>query len=174
MAALSSVLIHAIPFATDAGFTRSVAAIALAINGLGNLSSKAVWGYGLQRVQPRNLVLAALSFSSLGVGLMLTAAAVEEKSVLFFGFFLYGFGFGGTIPLSEFLWAKYFGRAHIGAIRGISFPITVLGTAIGPVLIGLWFDISQTYQPAFLAIVGVYLTGALLVWVSREPYSSDV
>ena len=44
MAALSSVLTYAIPFAAEAGFTRSLAASALAVNGLGNLSSKAVWG----------------------------------------------------------------------------------------------------------------------------------
>ena len=41
-AALMSVLIHAIPFMTDIGFTRSVAAAAITVNGLGNLTSKAV------------------------------------------------------------------------------------------------------------------------------------
>ena len=168
-AALTSVLVHAIPFATDAGFSRSMAATALAVNGFGNLASKAVWGYGLQRVQPRKLVIAAYSLSSVGVGLMLIAATSGQVWVLLVGFLLYGFGFGGTIPLSEFLWARYFGRAHIGAIRGVGYPITIVGTGLGPVLIGYWFDVSLTYQPAFLVIIGAYLTGAVLVWVSREP-----
>jgi sugar phosphate permease len=168
-AALTSVLVHAIPFATDAGFSRSMAATALAVNGFGNLASKAVWGYGLQRVQPRKLVMAAYSLSSIGVGLMLIAADSGQVPILMIGFLLYGFGFGGTIPLSEFLWARYFGRAHIGAIRGVGYPITIVGTGIAPVLVGLSFDVSLTYQPAFLVIIGAYLSGAALVWISREP-----
>ena len=40
---------------------------------------------------------------------------------------------------------------------------------LGPVLIGLWYDASQTYLPAFATIIGIYLTGALFVWLSREP-----
>ena len=169
LTALSSVLVHAIPFATDAGFLRQTAALALTVNGLGNLISKAVWGYGLQRVQPRRLVLTAFSLAALGVGLMLQAAAIHSTALLFLGAFFYGFGFGGTIPLSEYLWATYFGRAHIGAIRGIGQPLMTLGPMVGPVLVGVWYDIAQRYQPAFMAIIGLYLAGGLLIWISRAP-----
>ncbi|PCH92757.1 MAG: hypothetical protein COB86_02120 [Dehalococcoidia bacterium] len=100
---------------------------------------------------------------------MLIAATTGQASVWLAGFLLYGFGFGGTIPLSEFLWAKYFGRSHIGAIRGVGYPITIVGTGLGPVLIGYWSDVSLTYQPAFIAIICAYLVGAVTVWVSREP-----
>ena len=74
-AALSSVLAHAIPFATDASFSRTIASLALAVNGLGNLVSKAVWGYCLQRFPPRRLAVTAFSLGGAGVGLMLLAAA---------------------------------------------------------------------------------------------------
>lgn len=167
---LMSVLIHAIPFATDVGFTRSLAALGLAVNGLGNLSSKVVWGYGLQRVPAKRLVLVANAASCTGVATMLVAAQAGSLPLLLLGFFFYGFGFGGTIPLSEFIWARYFGRANIGAIRGISYPATVIGAAAGPVLVGLWFDFAQNYQPAFLAIIVSYITGATLVAISREPF----
>ena len=169
LAALSSVLFHAIPFATDADFTRSVAAVALTVNGLGNLLSKAVWGYSLQRIDPKRLVVTAFSVSSLGVSLMVLATTVGQEAILFLGFFLYGFGFGGTIPLGEFLWASYFGRAYIGAIRGISQPLTIIGPTLGPVLVGLWYDYAQSYQLAFLIVIVVYLLGAVLVWISRKP-----
>ncbi|MEM7343827.1 MAG: MFS transporter [Chloroflexota bacterium] len=169
MAALSSVLFHAIPFATDANFTRGIAALALTINGLGNLLSKAVWGYSLQRFDAKNLVITAFSVSSLGVALMLLAATTGQVVLLFIGFFLYGFGFGGTIPLGEFLWVSYFGRANIGAIRGIAQPLTFLGPTFGPVLIGVWYDYAASYQLAFVTIILVYWMGALLVWFSQKP-----
>ena len=48
-AALTTISLYAIPFATDIGYTRSLGAIALSISGIGNLSSKILWGWGLQR-----------------------------------------------------------------------------------------------------------------------------
>ncbi len=168
-ASMMSILMHAIPFATDVGFTRATAAIALSINGIGNLGSKAVWGITLQRYDQRNLILFAYSLSSIGVGLMLVSAWLGAAWLLYLGFFCYGFGFGGTIPLSEFIWAKYFGRAHIGSIRGVGQLITIMGPTVAPVLIGLWFDLTGTYQPAFWAIISLYMVGALVIWVSREP-----
>jgi len=89
------------------------------------------------------------------------------------GFFLYGFGFGGTIPLSESLWARYFGRAHIGSIGGITQPVRILGTAVAPVLIGLLFDITDTYRPGFVLVIGALLLGAILVFFSREPQMTE-
>ena len=176
-AALSSVLAHAIPFATDASFSRTIASLALAVNGLGNLVSKAVWGYCLQRFPPRRLAVTAFSLGGAGVGLMLLAAAsvdpVDDRrlatALLFGGFFCYGFGFGGTIPIKEFLWVSYFGRANIGAIRGLSQPLSVVGPTIGPVLVGLAYDRMGSYQAGFLTIIAVYMFGALLVAISRAP-----
>ena len=169
MAAIGSVLVHAIPLLTDAGFTRAIAAFALAVNGLGNLSSKAVWGYGLQRVHPRPLVIAAFTSSSIGVILILVAAETGLYAILFPGFFMYGFGFGGTIPLGEFTWAKYFGRKQIGAIRGIGNPVAILFSGLGPILVGLSFDLSGVYQPAFFVVIASFFVGATLVGISREP-----
>ena len=167
--AMMTILVHAIPFATDAGFSRAVASAALAVNGLGNLSSKVFWGYGLQRFDARLAAAGAYLISSVGVALMIVAGATGQWAVLFPGFFLYGFGFGGTIPLSEFLWARYFGRRHIGAIRGIGNPIAVVGTGVGPVLAGAWFDLSGTYNPAFIAAIAVYMAAATVIVTSRPP-----
>jgi len=169
--AMTAILVHAIPFATEAGFSRAIAAAALAVNGLGNLSSKALWGYGLQRFDPRLLAGTAYAISSAGVALMIVAGATGQAAVLYPALFLYGFGFGGTIPLSEFLWARYFGRAHIGAIRGIGNPIAVVGTGVGPVLAGAWFDFSGDYNPAFIAAIAVYMTAAAIIGISKDPLS---
>ena len=176
-AALSSVLAHAIPFATDASFSRTTAALALAVNGLGNLLSKAVWGYCLQRFAARRLAVIAFSLGGTGVALMLLAASSADAlgsegsatALLFAGFFCYGFGFGGTIPISEYLWVSYFGRAHIGAVRGVSQPLTIIGPTVGPVLVGLGYDMTGSYLLGFLAIIATYLLGALLVAISRAP-----
>ena len=172
-AGLACVLIHAIPFSQESGFARTVGAIGISVNGLANLSSKPVWGFAMQRFHSRFLVMAAYTISSIGVSLMLVSGPISLIPMLLAGFFLYGFGFGGTIPLSESLWARYFGRAHIGSIRGITQPVTILGTAVAPVLIGLLFDITDTYRPGFVLVIGALLLGAILVFFSREPRMTE-
>jgi len=166
--ALSSILVHAIPYITDAGFARSAAGLALTVNGLGNLLSKPVWGYSLQHIAARKLVLIAFSLSALGVGMMLGAASLGLLALLP-GFFLYGFGFGGTIPLGEFIWAHYFGRTHIGAIRGVSQPLVYIGPTLGPILVGLAYDLTGSYRFSFQVIIAVFLAAAGLIWLSRAP-----
>ena len=169
MGALISVLIHAIPFIVESGFSRTIAATAITVNGLGNLSGKFFWGYALQKFDPRKLVFLAYSLSALGVGLMLSTPNSLNIPTLFLGFFLYGVGFGGTIPLSQFIWAKYFGRKNIGSINGVAHPMTTLSTALAPVLVGYGYDIYQTYSPAFVVIIFAYILGAFIVLISKEP-----
>ena len=83
MGALMSVLIHAIPFTVESGFSRTIAAAAITVNGVGNLSGKFFWGYALQRFDPRKLVFLAYSLSALGVALMLSTPNNLSITILF-------------------------------------------------------------------------------------------
>ena len=85
------------------------------------------------------------------------------------GFYLYGFGYGGTIPISSFLWARYFGRRHIGAVRGVGRPITLLFSTSGPIATGAFFDVTGSYVGAFLILAIIYLLGAVVVNLSKVP-----
>lgn len=167
--ALGSVSFYAIPFASSIGFTRLIGATGMTINGFGNLTAKGVWGYGLQKIDPRRLAGAAFCTSATGVLLMVLSSNLESVPVLWAGFFLYGLGFGGTIPISEFLWARYFGRRHIGAIRGVGRPLSLVFSLGAPVAIGRIFDVTGSYVGAFLILVCVYVVGAIVINVSRPP-----
>ena len=81
--AMSAILVHAIPFATEAGFSRAVASAALAVNGVGNLASKGFWGYGLQRFDARLLAATAYTVSATGVALMILAGVTGQGAILF-------------------------------------------------------------------------------------------
>ena len=84
-------------------------------------------------------------------------------------FYDYGIGYGGSIPISSFLWARYFGRRHIGAIRGVGQPITLLFSTSGPIATGAFFDVTGSYVGAFLILAFVYLLGAIVVNLSNVP-----
>ena len=162
-----AVLIHAFPFVTESGFDRNVAAAGLSIDGFGNLVSKVAWGWGLGRFSPRLLVPVAFGVSATGVTLILTAGSLNLQVLLMVGFFFYGFGFAGTIPLSEYTWARYFGRGYIGAIRGAGNPPALLMSAAAPVLVDVWFNVAGAYQWAFVAVIVSFFAAATLVAASK-------
>lgn len=47
-------------------------------------------------------------------------------------------------------WAHYFGRTHLGEIRGLTFVITIAGAALGPLPFG-WAAEHGGYGPVLLA-----------------------
>lgn len=168
-AAMMAILMHGTAFITDSDFSRSVAAIAFSINGFANLTSKIPWAWSLARVPVRYLAAATLTFSGSGVVLMLVASSLNSMPLVYLGFFLWGFGFGGTIPVGESIWANYYGRKHLGSIRGIGMPLTIGLGAVGPILVGLSFDVYASYQFAFICLVVAYLIGASLLALAPKP-----
>ena len=168
-AAMMAILMHGTAFITDSDFSRSAAAIAFSINGFANLTSKIPWAWSLARIPVRYLAGATLTFSGSGVALMLVASSLNSLPLVYLGFFLWGFGFGGTIPVGESIWANYYGRKYLGSIRGIGMPLTIGLGAAGPVLVGLSFDIYQSYQLAFICLVAAYFVGASLLAVAPKP-----
>ena len=172
MMALSAVLVHAIPFMTDKGFKRTEVALAVAVNGGANVCSKFVSGYFLQRVHVRYLSTTTLSTSAISVALMLVSAHTGWFGRMFFAFFCWGFGFDGSVPLGEFIWGKYFGRVHIGAVHGLGIPFTIVFGATGPILAGFYFDAAGSYTGVFAGFVAVYLTGALAILAHASRHRS--
>ena len=59
----------------------------------------------------------------------------DSAAFLFIAFGTFGFGIGGMILLQNYLWADYYGRQHLGSIRGIVTPFTLLFAAHGRLLL---------------------------------------
>jgi hypothetical protein len=76
-----------------------------------------------------------------------------------------GNGMGGGLAglLGVVAWARLFGRRHLGAIGGLHLSVTVLFSAIGPVL----FSQSLAWSGSYRAAAGISaLAAALLFAVS--------
>ena len=168
VAVVASVFAHVIPFMTDSGYTRSQAAFVFAAQGGVALVSKFFWAWVMQKGSPRLLTI--LAMASIGSSAMLLVPAADVSiAALLAVFALFGFGVGGMFPLFEFVWAWYFGRRHIGAVRSTGLPISV-GIAIsGPILVGVYHDAVGDYRGAYLALGLVIAAGAALIAVSRRP-----
>ncbi len=81
------------------------------------------------------------------------------------GYYLLIISFGTTSGLwgvlSNLTFVRFFGRLHLGEISGINMTLTVIGSAIGPVMFSLSNDWNQSYDIAIWA--NIVLVALLLI-----------
>lgn len=166
---LGSLILHLLPFLTDNGFSPNMSAFMFSLQSWAALVAKPVWGVLMTRIHARYLSSVAFLMSALAIAVMLVSAERQmvwtTAAVLMF----YGLGIGGSIPLQETIWASYYGRGHLGKIRAVAMPFTIIFSAIGPKLAGRLYDRNGDYTTAFLLFASFWIAGAVLVLLARPP-----
>ncbi len=77
---------------------------------------------------------------------------------------------GGFIIVLFFtVWAKVFGRAHLGRIQGTAQMFTVLASAVGPLLLAKCHVWTGSYATIFYLLAGVVGLLALAAWWLKMP-----
>ena len=77
----------------------------------------------------------------------------------------YGGGFG-TMPAFN---ADYFGSKNVGMIYGLMITAWGFGGVLGPQLISIMYDATQSYAGAFRIIAGIMLVSAIIPFIVRPP-----
>jgi cyanate permease len=169
MAGTGALMLHMIPFLNDSGFAAGTAALLFSMQAWASLVSKPLWGLVMRRVQP--CLLGAVAFICAALALLgLLAAAGQQAAVLTAVMLvLFGFAIGGTIPLQETVWASYYGRAHLGQIRSVGIPFTILFGALGPKFAAHLYDRAGNYDAAFLTFVCFWAVSAVVILLARPP-----
>jgi MFS family permease len=75
----------------------------------------------------------------------------------------YGVSNGLFSMLQIVTWPKLYGRRHLGAVSGFAMSIAVAGSAVGPWLFSLVYQVTGAYRNAGIAGVGVTLLLIVLV-----------
>ncbi len=166
MLAMGSVGLHRIPHFTDEGISAGWVSAAVAVDAAAACVSTFVLGWLIQRWPAR--FVGAVGFIFLAFAVFVTIFA-HTIPMMFFSMVLFGFGAGGMILLQGFLWADYFGRQHVGAIRGASMPVTLVFSAAGPPVAGLVYDQAGSYNPVWWVGIGLMIAGALVLAATPPP-----
>jgi sugar phosphate permease len=76
---------------------------------------------------------------------------------------------GGLMGLvSSVIWADYYGREHLGSITGVTSMILIVGSALGPMPLGIARDALGSYKLALnISAVFPLLLGILALFVGR-------
>ena len=167
-------LLHSIPYLTDVGFSRAQASLGIVVASVPALLSKPVWGRLADRANPKPLAALGAAVTGGAVIVIVAAAQAHTLAGVYGGFFLLGVGWGGMIPLQEVIWASFFGRRYLGAVRGAALPATLLVGAVAPWAVSYYQDLQGSYPPALLVIAALNLTSALLMYFLPAPSRSTV
>jgi MFS family permease len=136
--------------------------------------TKPVWGYLIDRYEGR--YLAAIGGFATGSALVAIVATVQARSQLgvYFAFALLGFGWGGLIPIQEVIWARFFGRRHLGAVRSAALPFALAISASAPLAVAWYHDSAGSYPDALAVVAALTCGAATLMLFLRTPHNGQV
>ena len=167
--AISTVALHRLPEFVAKGLDPMYVGLAIAWDALlAGIATFALGSLG-HRTSVRYVGLAG--FSLLAVGVVLTIF-VDDLASLLFAMTVWGFGIGAMMYVSNIVWAGYFGREHVGAIRGFVTPITLILGASGAPIAGAVYDQIGSYSLVWWVSAALMFLSGVLMAVSKAPQAA--
>ncbi|MFH1650899.1 MAG: MFS transporter [Chloroflexota bacterium] len=166
-ATLFLITTHIIPHMTDIGFSATEAALFLSILGGVTIACRIPLGYLTDRVDGKAIT------SACGILFVVSALSlvwVKELWLFYLIAAACGIVWAGFGPPLIMVVGNTFGVAHLGAIFGTLDVGFGLGAAIGPAVGGYVFDISGSYNLAFIIGAAGMLVCSILVLLVRREY----
>ncbi len=73
------------------------------------------------------------------------------------------------------LWPNYFGKLHLGTIRGVAMTAIVAGSSLGPLPFGFFYDKFNSYGQIIGIMIIFPLLASVASFVSPPPkYNQEI
>ena len=162
----SGMTLHQVAHFINQGLTGPAAALIASVFAFSQVLGGVLWSTLARRMPLRLLV--SLSGFMMAVGAIGIGASASQYGGVPSATAL-GVGGGGLHLLLRLTWADYYGRQHLGSIRGLTLPIQLAGQALGPIIAGFMFDFTGEYQLPFLVFAIAVSLAGLLVLAATPP-----
>jgi MFS transporter, OFA family, oxalate/formate antiporter len=163
------VSLHQLAFAVDRGFDRIYAAEVLGMGAFLAIFGTIITGV-LSDIIGRELsAIMAYGFSIVGVICALFITNSTQHLLLWLHACLFGLTWGARGPAITAKTADLFPGGQLGAILGVITIGSGLGAALGSWGAGFIFDVSGSYELAFILSIAAYLGGVVAFWALRRP-----
>ncbi|MFZ5822992.1 MAG: MFS transporter [Bacillota bacterium] len=162
----TGLIFHQVSILGARGLSPAVSASVFSVAVMVQLPMNFVAGYVLDRVPAR--------FAVTGI---LTGHVVLMTWILYTASPAMAIGMGvlrGLIGAFEgivggVLWPAYFGRRHLGSIRGVAMTAMVLASALGPMPFGIAYDLLGGYREIILLMMLLPALGAMAALLAPPP-----
>lgn len=160
------VLTQLYPHLESVGFSEGQASAGMMVVAGTGFASKLVFGRLSEWMTARYATVLSLGIQALGLVMLI----LVDGSVLAWGAaFLFGAGFGGFGALVPLNMQESFGLRYFGSLLGLVNLVGVIPIVTGPLLAGIIFDNTGSYDLAFAITIGLFAAGALSMLVARRP-----
>jgi MFS family permease len=166
-AAHSGPIFHTVSYAIGCGLPTLAAVSIYSVEGVGGLAGRVVLGTLADRFGAKSILVAGLVIQALGAGAFVLATRLHEFYTVAS---IFGFAYGGTMPLYAILARHYFGQRIMGTVLGAAAMISSLGMALGPSIGGWIFDTYRSYSFLYLGSLAIGLAAvAFSLALPRVP-----
>jgi sugar phosphate permease len=161
---------HWYSYLTDKGLSGGVAVISLSLGPLVGMPVSVLAGFLTEKFPAQYLMAVSYVIMSASIGVFL----LTDNALFAYAFgVLYGIATGMQITVMQIIWADYYGRGSIGAIRGVVSPVHMLANALGPVVAAFTFDRTGGYELIFTNSMILALVAAVLVALAKRPRAPE-
>jgi len=159
------ILVQAIAFLVDAGFSPIQAATAFGFGGILSVLGVSTSGWLADRYGARWMATASFSLTFTGVLILYFLSYEPLLWLLMIYVLLFGISQGARGPIVSTLCAKFFPGAGLATIYGTIYASIPLGSATGAFVSGWLHDLTGGYRAGFvLSMVSVLLAVAPFWW----------
>jgi len=148
------------------GFGAEVYYQTLVVTALTALAGNFLGGWVAVRAPLGRLMAVALSVLSLG---LVVLPHVSTRPQVMAWATAMGFGGGLVMVLFFSVWPRLFGRRHLGRIQGAAQALTVVASAVGPLLLAWCVDRTGSYAVMFRLLAAVIAAVAAAALVAPLP-----
>jgi MFS family permease len=163
---VTGMFFHQISVFSLQGLDTQTAARAFAISAVVMVITMPVFGYLLDRLPTLPIFACALLIMS--AALVALALVRDIGSMIVFSA-VFGLANAGLQAHYSFMWPRYFGRRHLGSIQGAAQTVGVVGAAIGPLPLGLAFDLFGSYTGTLYLLAVLPVGCAFMLLFLRPP-----
>ena len=148
------------------GLTPSIAAWMFPLSAIIAVLTQPIVGRCLDKFPTPRVI--TMSLATLCAALLSMSMVSDLLTAILYAV-IFGINNAFNMTLFGYLWPRYFGRRHIGSVQGTGQMIGVIGASIGPIPLGMAFDLTDDYK---LTLIGLAILPALvgiLTQFLKEP-----
>ncbi|RRD95578.1 MFS transporter [Bacillus licheniformis] len=162
----TGITFHLLSILGENGLSPQVAATVLSLMAMVGFPITMVSGFILEKIKT-NLLLAFIFIMEI-ILLFLLLATKSIAAAILFGV-VWGVANGLERITLNIIWPNYFGRRHIGSINGLAMAVTVVGSAFGPLPLGVGFDMFHNYTTVLLLMLILPGAGFICALLAKKP-----
>ena len=164
--AQAMVFVHQVSYAVDNNIGRIAAASSLGAIGVASIFGRFFFGWFSDHIRdPKYSALLGSLVMASGMFILLNT---ETAGMLYAYALVYGFGYGSIAPMMPVLLSDRFGRDVLGSAFGLLVFFTAgIGGSLGPVLGGIIYDKTGSYNDAWRLNIILLIFISLLVFTLK-------